>query len=152
MLTCAICGGAISLLTLTTIGPTLIAKWTAGKVIVAQLPMLLFGVSIAFQGIWAVGGIVLVCSNMHHLFNYLYLGVTLAGLALASVVTPILGFTGVPATMVLQDTALTIIAIVLCQSKLSHIRISDVGSVFTLSFYRKHIKAVRNKLSFASSK
>jgi O-antigen/teichoic acid export membrane protein len=152
MVTCAICGGAITLLMLSTVGPWIIEKWTGGKVIVDHLSIFLFGVSIALQGLWAVGGVVLVCSNMHHLFNYLYLGVTLAGLFLASIVTPIFGFTAVPATMVVQDTALIIIACVLCQSKLSHIQLSDVASIFSFDFYRKQIKAARSKLTVVSSK
>lgn len=152
MITCAICGGAITLVMLTTLGPWIIAKWTAGKVIVDHLPIFLFGVSIALQGLWAVAGVVLVCSNMHHLFNYLYLGVTIAGLWLANAITPTFGFTAIPATMVLQDSSLLVIAIVLCQSKLSHIRFRDVGSVFTFGFYRKHLKAARNRFTFVDSK
>jgi hypothetical protein len=114
--------------------------------------MFLFGLSIALQGMWAVAGVVLVCSNMHHLFNYLYLLVTIGGLFLASAITPIWGFTAVPATMVLQDTLLLVIAIMLCQSKLSHISLRDVGSVFTVRFYRKHIEAAWNRFVFVSSK
>ncbi len=152
MLTCSICGGAITLLMLTTLGPWIIAKWTAGKVIVTHLPMFLFGVSIALQGLWALGAGVLVCSNMHHLFNYLYLGITLGGLFLANEVIPIFGFTAVPATMVLQDASLLVIAIILCQSKLRHISFQDVGSVFTFGFYLKHLKAARERFTFVSSK
>ncbi len=152
MLTCSICGGAITLLTLSTVGPWIIAKWTGGKVIIDHLPMFLFAISIALQGIWALGAGILVCSNMHHLFNYLYLGITVGGLFLANQILPIFGFTALPATMVLQDASLLVIAIVLCQSKLSHIRLSDVGSVFTFGFYHKHIKAARNRFTYTSSK
>ena len=152
MITCAICGGAITLVMLTAFGPWIIAKWTSGKVIIDHLPMFLFGVSIALQGLWAVAGVVLVCSNMHHLFNYLYLGVTIAGLFLANAITPVFGFIAVPATMVVQDTLVVLIAIALCQSKLSHVRFRDVGSVFTFAFYRKHLKAARNRFIFANSK
>ncbi len=152
MLSCAIGGGAITLLLLTTFGPWMISQWSAGKVIVGHLPMLLFALSIALQGVCTVAGVVLVCSNMHHLFNYLFLGVTIGGLMIASQITPHFGFTAVPATMVLQDTSLVVIAIVLCQSKLNHITLRDVGSVFTFAFYRRHLKAARNKLTLASSK
>ena len=152
MLTCAVSGGAITLLLLTTCGPWMIAQWTAGKVIIGQLPMLLFAVSIALQGVCTVAGVVLVCSNMHHLFNYLFLGVTIGGLMLASQITPHLGFTAVPATMVLQDTSLVVIAFALCRSKLSHIPLGEVGSVFTFAFYRRHLKAARSKFTFASTK
>ena len=38
------------------------------------------------------------------------------------------------------------------ESKLNHITLSDVGSVFTFAFYRRHLKAARNKFIFASSK
>ena len=152
MLTCAISGGAITLLTLTTVGPWIIAHWTGGKVIIGQLPMLLFAISIAFQGVWAAGGVVLVCSNMHHLFNYMFLCVTLAGLFLASLVTPIIGFTGIPTTMVLQDFSLIVIAVVLCQSKLSHISLKDLQTVFTVGFYRKQIRAARTRFSFVNTK
>ena len=152
MLACALCGGAITLLSLSTAGPWIIAKWTAGKVIIGHLPMLLFAVSIALQGLCAVAGIVLVCSNMHHLFNYLFLGVTLGGLLMASQTALIFGFTAVPATMVLQDALLLTIAILLCQSKLNHIGIRETGSVFTFDFYRRHIKAARNRITFASDK
>jgi O-antigen/teichoic acid export membrane protein len=152
MLACAVFGGAMTLLLLTTCGPWMIAQWTAGKVMVGHLPMMLFAVSIALQGVCTVGGIVLVCSNMHHLFNYLFLGVTAGGLMLANQITPHFGFTAVPATMVLQDTSLVIIAAVLCQSKLKHITLREVGSVFTLAFYRRHLKTARNKFTFASSK
>ncbi len=152
MLTCAICGGAITLVMLTTAGPWIISKWTAGKVVVAQLPMFLFSISIALQGIWAVGSVVLVASNMHHLFNYLYLSITLVGLFLASQITPFVGFTGIPATMVMQDTLIVAAAVLLCQSKLNHISLKDLGSVFTFDFYRKHIKAARSKVSLVNSK
>jgi O-antigen/teichoic acid export membrane protein len=152
MLTCALCGGAVTLLVLTIGGPFIIGKWTAGKIVVTQLPMFLFAVSIAMQGLWAIGGVVLVASNMHHLFNYTYLCITAGGLLLASQITPLVGFTGIPATMVVQDSLLILTAILLCQSKLSHISIKDVGTVFTFGFYRKHIKAARNRFSFANSK
>jgi O-antigen/teichoic acid export membrane protein len=152
MLASAIGGGVITLLVLTLFGPWIIAKWTAGKVIVDHAPMLLFGLSIALQGMWAVGGVVLVCSNMHHLFNYLYLFVTIGGLFLANAITPIWGFTAIPVTLVLQDTLLLVIVIMLCQSKLSHIRLRDLGSVFTFTFYRKHIETAWNRFIFVSSK
>jgi O-antigen/teichoic acid export membrane protein len=152
MLASAVGGGAITLSMLTAFGPWIIAKWTAGKVIVDYAPMFLFGLSIALQGIWLVGGVVLVCSNMHHLYNYLYLLVTIGGLFLANAITPIWGFTAVPATMVLQDTLLLVIVIMLCQSKLSHIRLRDLGSLFTLTFYRKHIEAAWNRFILVSSK
>jgi hypothetical protein len=114
--------------------------------------MFLFAVSIALQGLWAVGSVVLVASNMHHLFNYLYLAITVAGLFLASQVTPFVGFTGIPATMVLQDSLIIAAAILLCQSKLNHISMKDLGAVFTFGFYRKHIKAARHRVSFVNSK
>jgi O-antigen/teichoic acid export membrane protein len=152
MLTCALCGGAVTLLVLTIGGPWIIGKWTSGKIVVAQLPMFLFAVSIALQGLWAIGGVVLVASNMHHLFNYTYLGITLGGLFLASQITPLAGFNTIPATMVLQDSLLILTAILLCQSKLNHISLKDLGAVFTFGFYRKHIKAARNRFSFANSK
>jgi O-antigen/teichoic acid export membrane protein len=152
MLVCALCGGALTLVMLTAFGPWIVAKWTAGKVMVDHLPMSLFAVSIALQGLWAIGGVVLVCSNMHHLFNYLYLLVMIAGLFLANFSSAILGFIGIPATMVLQDTSLVVIAIVLCQSKLSHIRFRDVGSVFSFGFYRRHIAAALDRIAVASPK
>ena len=71
---------------------------------------------------------------------------------LASQITPHFGFTAVPATMVLQDTSLVVIAFVLCRSKLNHIPLGEVGSVFTFAFYRRHLKAARNKFTFASTK
>jgi hypothetical protein len=130
----------------------MIAQWTAGKVIVGHLPMSLFAVSIALQGVCTVAGVVLVCSNMHHLFNYLFLAVTLGGLMLASQITPHFGFPAVPATMVLQDTSLVVIAMVLCRSKLHHVTLIDVGSVFTFAFYRKHLRATQKLLTLVSSK
>jgi O-antigen/teichoic acid export membrane protein len=152
MLICALCGGVLTLVMLTSFGPWMIAKWTAGKVIVNHLPMSLFALSIAFQGLWAVAGVVLVCSNMHHLFNYLYLLVTIAGLFLANSISPVLGFTGIPATMALQDASLIVIAIVLCQSKLSHVNLRDLGSVFTFGFYRRQIAAARDRIAVVSPK
>jgi hypothetical protein len=78
--------------------------------------------------------------------------VTIGGLMLASQITPHFGFPAVPATMVLQDTSLVVIAIVLCRSKLNHVTLRDVGSVFTFAFYRGHLKAARNKFTLVSSK
>lgn len=152
MLVCAIGGGALTLLLMTTLGPSIIATWTAGKVVVDHLPVFLFAVSVALQGLWVVGSVVLVCSNMHHLLNYLYLCVTIGGLFLANRITRIYGFTGVPATRVLQDTLLIVIAIILSRSKLNHNSVKHLGSVFTFGFYRKHIKAARVRCSFVIPK
>ena len=152
MLGTAICGGVITLCMLTAGGPWIIAMWTAGKVIVSHVPMFLFGLSVALQGIWLVGGIVLVCSNMHHVFNYLYLLVTIGGLFLANEIAPIWGFTAVPATMVMQDALLIAIALVLCESKLGHIRIRNVSCLFTFRFYRRHMETAWRKFTFVRSK
>jgi O-antigen/teichoic acid export membrane protein len=148
MLATAIFGGIITLSLLTVLGPWIIAKWTGGKVLVDHFPMLLFGLSIALQGVWLVGSVVLLCSNMHHLFNYVYLLVTLAALLLANQITPTLGFTVVPATMFLQDTLLIGTMILLCRSKLNHIPLREVGSVFKLTFYRRHIRTAWRHLYF----
>jgi hypothetical protein len=139
-------------LLMTTLGPSIIATWTAGKVVVDDLPVFLFAVSVTLQGLWLVGSVVLVCSNKHHLLNYLYLCVTVGGLFLANEITRIYGFTGVPATMVFQDTLLIVIAILLSRSKLNHNSVKHLGSVFTFGFYRKHIKAARARCSLVSPK
>jgi O-antigen/teichoic acid export membrane protein len=141
MLACALWGGALSLLGLTLAGPWVIAEWTSGRVVIGHAPLFLFAASVALQGIWGVGGVVLVCSNMHHTFNYLYFLVTLGALVLAGFVLPIWGFSAVPGTMVLQDVILTVLVVILCKSKLSHISLSDLRPVFTLGFYWEKLKS-----------
>ncbi len=139
MLASAIIGGLVTLVGLTIGGPLVILLWTGGSVVVSHFTMLLFSASIALQGIWGIGGIVLSCSNRHHLFNYLYMTVTLVTLGLAALLLPYWGFAGVPATMVIQDLALVIIVAMLCKSKLTHLTLSDLRPVLTYGFYRAKV-------------
>jgi O-antigen/teichoic acid export membrane protein len=142
MLAFALWGGVATLAVLPLAGPWLISVWTSGKVAVGHLPMLFFAVSIALQGLWGVGSIVLVCSNMHHLFNYIYLGITLAALGAADFALRLWGFPAVPGIMAVQDLALVIVVIALSKSKLTHISLRDLRPVFTIEFYRDKFRDV----------
>jgi O-antigen/teichoic acid export membrane protein len=148
MLASAFLAGMATLVGLTLFGPWIIHLWSLGKISVGHWPLFLFAVSTALQGIYAVGGIVLVCSNMHHLYNYLYLAVTLVALALASFVLPIFGFNAVPATMVVQDIVLTILVFSLCKTKLNYISLGDLRSVFSSDFYWGKFQALFNRAEF----
>jgi hypothetical protein len=77
---------------------------------------------------------------MHHAFNYVYLGVTLAGLGLATVAIHILGFAGVPAGMVIADGIITVWAMYLCHKKLAFVPLSSLLQVLLASFYLKRAK------------
>ena len=148
MLASAFLAGLVTLVGLTLLGPLIIALWTAGKVTISHPAIFLFSVSIALQGICGVGSIVLVCSNMHHLYNYLCLAVTLAALVLANFVLPIFGFIAVPGTMVIQDVSLTVLVFILCRSKLSHISLGDLRAVFSSDFYWGKVQALFNRAEF----
>ncbi len=145
ILASALWGGVATLLLLSTLGPWVIELWTSGKVTMGHFPLFLFSISIALQGLWGVGSGILVCSNMHHLFNYLYLGITLCALLLARLALPVWGFEAVPGVMVIQDAVLMIIVVMLCRSKLSHITFSDLYPVFTFDFYWSKIRSLLNR-------
>jgi O-antigen/teichoic acid export membrane protein len=148
MLVSAFFAGIITLVGLTSVGPWIIALWTAGKVTIGHPALLLFSASIALQGMCGVGSLVLVCSNMHHLYNYLYLVITLAALALADFVIPLFGFIAIPGTMVVQDLMLTILIFFLCKSKLTHISMKDLSSIFRSDFYWGKMQALFNRAEF----
>ena len=148
MLISAFAAGFITLVGLTLFGPWAIALWTGNKVAISHTLLFLFSISIALQGVCGVGGIVLVCSNMHHLYNYLYLVVTLTALGLASFILPIFGFAAVPGTMVVQDIMLTVLVFTLCKSKLSHISLGDLRSIFSSDFYWGKAQALFNRSEF----
>jgi O-antigen/teichoic acid export membrane protein len=148
MLASATFAGVATLVGLTLFGPWAISLWTSGKVTMDHLTIALFAISIALQGICGVGSIVLVCSNMHHLYNYLYLAIILASLTVANLVIPIFGFIAVPGTMVLQDLILTILVFSLCRSKLSHISLGELRAVFTSDFYWGKVQALFNRADY----
>jgi O-antigen/teichoic acid export membrane protein len=148
MLASALFAGIVTLIGLTSLGPWIIHLWTAGKVTISRPDLFLFSVSIALQGICGVGSLVLVCSNMHHLYNYLYLVVTLLALALADFVIPIFGFIALPGTMVVQDLVLTILIAFLCKSKLTHISMRDLAAVFRSDFYWGKMQALFNRADY----
>jgi hypothetical protein len=54
--------------------------------------------------------------------------------------------------MVMQDALLIAIALVLCESKLGHIRIRNVSCLFTFRFYRRHMETAWRKFTFVRSK
>jgi O-antigen/teichoic acid export membrane protein len=109
---------------LTLLGPWVIEKWTSGKVIVDHGVMFLFALSIACQSGWSACGSVLVSTNMHHSFNYVYLCLTLAGLCVVNIFEHAFGFMGIPLTMVLVDSLLLGWALRVCQQKLTFIQLS----------------------------
>ena len=144
----ALVAGLITLVSLGTLGPWAIALWTSGKVLIDHGTLLLFSVSIALQGICAVGNVVLVCSNMHHLYNYLCLLVTFLALGLSCFLLPAFGFVAVPGTMVLQDLVLTVLVIILCRSKLTHISLGELRSIFRSDFYWGKAQALFNRSEY----
>jgi O-antigen/teichoic acid export membrane protein len=148
MLVSAFFAGIVTLIGLTSLGPWLINLWTSGKVTIGHSALFLFSISIALQGLYGVGSLVLVCSNMHHLYNYLYLVVTLAALTVADFVIPIFGFIGIPGTMVVQDLTLTFLIFFLCKSKLTHISMKDLSSIFRSDFYWGKMQALFNRAEF----
>jgi O-antigen/teichoic acid export membrane protein len=148
MFASAFAAGIATLAGLTLLGPWAISLLTSGRVIVDHGTLFLFSISIALQGIYGVGSVVLVCSNMHHLYNYLCLAITLGALALAYFVVPIFGFIAVPGTMVVQDVALTVLVVTLCRSKLSHISLRDLSSIFSSDFYWGKAQALFNRSEY----
>jgi O-antigen/teichoic acid export membrane protein len=148
MLASAFVAGMATLVGLTLLGPLAISLLTGGRVSLDHATLFIFSISIALQGVYGVGSVVLVCSNMHHLYNYLCLLVTLAALTLAYFVVPHFGFTAVPCTMVVQDVALTMLVVTLCKSKLGHISLKDLRSVFSSDFYWGKAQALFNRSEF----
>jgi O-antigen/teichoic acid export membrane protein len=148
MLGSAMAAGLATLVGLSLLGPWVISLWTSGRVSVDHLTLFLFSISIALQGIYGVGSVVLVCSNMHHLYNYLCIVITLAALTLAYFVVPIFGFIAVPGTMLVQDMALTVLVVTLCKSKLGHISLKDLRSVFSSDFYWGKAQALFNRSEY----
>jgi O-antigen/teichoic acid export membrane protein len=124
---------------LTLFGPWVIAKWTSGKVEVSHVIMFLFALSVAFQSGWSACGSVLVSTNMHHSFNYVYLCLTLAGLCVVNIVEHMFGFIGVPLTMVAVDCLLLCWALQVCRTKLTFIPLASLWVVFQPSFYTSKV-------------
>jgi O-antigen/teichoic acid export membrane protein len=148
MIVSALGAGFVTVLGLGLLGPWAVSVLTLGKVVTDHLTLILFSISIALQAICGVGGVVLVCSNMHHLYNYLYLAITLVALAVASYALPAFGFIGVPGTMVLQDIILTVLVITLCKSKLTHVSLGELRSIFRSDFYWGKAQALFNRSEY----
>jgi hypothetical protein len=85
---------------------------------------------------------------MHHLYNYLYLLITFAALGAAYVVLPIFGFIGVPGTMVVQDIGLTILVYFLFKSKMRHVSLGELRSLFRSDFYWGKVQALFNRAEY----
>jgi O-antigen/teichoic acid export membrane protein len=126
---------------LTLLGPWVIEKWTSGKVVVDHGIMFLFALSIACQSGWSACGSVLVSTNMHHSFNYVYLCLTLAGLCAVNFFEHAFGFMGIPLTMVMVDSLLLGWALRVCHEKLTFIELRSLAVVFQPSFYLDKLKA-----------
>ena len=148
MLFSASIAGCVTLVAGTLAGPWIIALWTAHKVAITHASMLLFALSIAFQGVSSVGGIVLVSSNMHHLYNYLCLGGALAGLVLASATLPSFGFMAVPGSMVAQDLTLLLCAYFLCRHKLRHVVLGDFRTLLRSDYYWGKVQTLFSRAEY----
>ena len=148
MIASAFAAGLATLVGLSLFGPWAIHLVSLGKVAIDHFTLFLFSISIALQGICGVGGVVLVCSNMHHLYNYLYLLVTVLALGLASLALPLFGFVAVPGTMVVQDVVLTVLVVALCRSKLTHVSFGDLRSIFRSDFYWGKAQALFNRSEY----
>jgi O-antigen/teichoic acid export membrane protein len=140
LLTITVWAAIGSCLGLTLFGPWVIEKWTLGKVLIDHRIMFLFALSVAFQSCWSACGSILVSTNMHHAFNYVYLGMTLAGLCVVNVLERAFGFLGVPLTMVLVDSVLLGWALHICRTRLTFVALSSLAVVFTPSFYARKIR------------
>jgi O-antigen/teichoic acid export membrane protein len=135
LLTVTIWAAAGACLGLTLLGPGVIAKWTSGKVVVDHATMFLFALSVACQSGWSACGSILVSTNMHHSFNYVYLCLTLAGLCLVNIFEGAFGFVGIPLTMVIIDGLLLGWALQVCRKKLTFVPLVSLAVVFKPSFY-----------------
>jgi hypothetical protein len=113
--------------------------------------MFLFGLSVACQAGWNACGSVLISTNMHHAFNYVYLTLTLMGLCLASFFVHAFGFIGVPLTMVISDSLLLIWALHICRTKLTFISLKSLAVIFQHSFYRRKAEIVLRRFFKAGS-
>jgi O-antigen/teichoic acid export membrane protein len=138
-------GGLCSCVAMPLLGPWVIREWTGGKVVIDSLTLFLFGVAVALQGAWGICATVLVASNMHHLFNYLYFIFTVIALSVVPSFMFHLGFRGVPVVMMMADLGLLIIGIFLCYKKLRHISIRELGRVFQPSFYIQKAAGLRKR-------
>lgn len=136
MMISALSAGLVTILGLSILGPWIIGLWTGGKIEVDHPSMILFSISIALQGICGVGSVILVCSNMHHLYNYLYLVITALSLALAYLMMPYLGFIGAPGVMVIQDTVLLILMFALLRIKLKQLPFLECERIFNFDYYK----------------
>lgn len=142
MLSSAVVTGLLTILGMSLIGPWFVGLWTSGKVRIEHLSMFLFSLSIALQGLIAVGGILLFSCNLHHLSSYLLLVITLASLLLAYFTLPVFGFIAVPGVMVVQDIIMAASVIYLCIDRIKIISLRNLVSVLSLSFYWRKMNAV----------
>jgi O-antigen/teichoic acid export membrane protein len=132
---------------LTLFGPWVILKWTAGKVIISHQLMFLFAISVACQCCWLACGGVLFSTNMHHVFNYTYLVLTLIGLGVAGWAVHMFGFAGVPMVMVAVDAVLLGWVLYICRQKLEFISLASLGHVFSPLFYFEKANSLRRHLA-----
>jgi O-antigen/teichoic acid export membrane protein len=131
---------------LTVAGPWVLAKWTGGKVLVSHQILFLFALSVICQSGWGACGSILVSTNMHHSFNYLYLFLTMTGLALVTFSMHVFGFIGVPLVMLMVDCALLAFALYVCARKLSFVPLASLACVFQPGFYLRQAEALLNRI------
>jgi O-antigen/teichoic acid export membrane protein len=127
---------------LTLLGPWALAKWTLGKVVVDHEIMFFFALSVACQSGWNACGSLLISTNMHHSFNYVYLALTLMGLCLVTFFEHAFGFTGVPMTMVMVDALLLCWALHVCRTKLTFVSLASLAVVFQPSSYARKAETI----------
>jgi O-antigen/teichoic acid export membrane protein len=140
-------GGVLSCLGLPLFGPWVIKEWTSGKVLMDSLTLFLFGITIALQGGWNICATILVASNMHHVFNYLYFIFTVCALLIAPYFMAHYGFRSIPLVIMSADFSLLVAGIFLCHKKLKHISIRELYRVFDPSFYFHKAMALKTKRS-----
>jgi O-antigen/teichoic acid export membrane protein len=145
LLAATLWAGAGICIGLTIFGPWVIAKWTNGKVIVGHEILFLFGLSVAFQGAWSASRTVLTAMNLHHRFNYVYLGLTLTGLASIALFEHQFGFIGIPLNMVIVDGVILLWALLLCRQQMVFVPFHSLGVIFQPSFYLRKLLSLKKR-------
>jgi O-antigen/teichoic acid export membrane protein len=136
-------GGLVSCMGMPIFGPWVIKLWTSGRVDMDSLTLFLFAITIVLQGAWGVCATVLVASNMHHLFNYLYFSFTVVALLVVPYFMIHGGFRSIPIVILTADSSLLLAGIFLCRQKLTHISFGDLACVFHPLFYLRKAAELR---------